>query len=474
MLFSCLLALLIPHAHASVPLLKSPLFAARAPLSFSLKSAFQKVKRENGEGNWRDDDRSDPRFWSEMELTDLANPEIIFKGRLRARGMSSSIEGEGDFPKLKVEIGKSQERGGTLFEKDREFRVNTHVTTHPRSSHTEMGRLNDERSPYREALAYDWSEALGFPSFATRRAEISYEETESREKFTRKALLLEKDKSFGERHGAKVVSIIDFAASQDTKISLADSAKFHFFQALIGNKDFILRTSREPRREDNPIWGCGNCVVLETADGHREVAPYDFDLSTFVAGEIKIKGSWNLYPEFGFRDEATSFLAWSISSLRARHPEADVRMAWADLKSKAEALHAATQDSLIDEEGQKIALRHEQRFFSLVPALLELPVIAAPGKPFLSKPRGGKSLLRAMPDGRRAYLRPGTPVKVLQVGQGWKKIAVLDFKWDLADSEKRVGYVPSDTLIMSWTPEEYLAFQDARDAPKPDSRRDGK
>jgi hypothetical protein len=463
---SALAAPFAPH----IPL--SPLFATDSPVKLGLKGEFQRVKEANGEGNWKGDDRSDPKFWSAMELTDLSAPERNFTGQLRARGMSSALEGEGDFPKLKIEIHKGVDRKNSLFVKDREFRINTHVSTHPESERTEMGRLNDERAPYREALAYDWSRIIGMPTIGYRRAEIAYQDSGTGEKFVRKALLLEKDKSFGERYGAKVLSLDEFAAEQETRISAQDSALFHLFHALIGNKDFILRVSREPRREDNPIWGCGNCLVLEKPDGSRTVAPYDFDLSTLMAGEAKIEGQHAIFREFGFTDETSSFLARAITSLKARHPEGEVRAALSRILSKGAQLKAAAESAALDDSGRAIALRHLDRFSSLTEAILDLPVIAAPGIPLFRDSVGPASKMRPLPSGGEAFLRPGTPVKVIRPENGRLKVAVLDFHWDLEPDDTGIGYIPANAPISTWVPEPYLAWRDERDAPEPDSRRE--
>jgi hypothetical protein len=341
----CALFFLVPQAFAAG---HTALFAERAPVALTLRADFAKIAREHQN-----------QTWSAAEL----GYGRIFQARARSRGNSSLREGQATFPKLLIDISDAEDLHGTIFRKNRKFRINTHVNTHPQSKYTEMGRLNGDLSTWREALAYEIAEKIGFPTPGRRRASITYTENPTGKSFERHALLLETDKNFGERMGMKVVSLKEFAKEKETHISPEDSALLHLFMALIGNEDFVLRTSNEKPSDKGPDWDYGNVVVLEKADGSRIVGPYDFDRSTFAAGDG--------FLEYSMNSPATpeEWLDIMFERLQRRHPAEAVKKGIARILGLRSEIEQLIRTAPIDEEGRANALEHIRRFVERASAI---------------------------------------------------------------------------------------------------------
>jgi hypothetical protein len=338
----------------------SRLFADASPLEFSLEGDFVKIFNANVGGNPDHEDRKDPKYWSDASIdinTEGKNDRL--KGQIRARGNSSGREGEGTFPKILVELDKGQNLGNTVFKGNRKFRINTHVTTHPTTKYTGMGRLNSEISTWREALAYDVARALGLIVPGTRRARITYTEVTTGEVFTRLALLVETDGNLSERTGLKIVSMEEFDSKQDTGITPYDSALLHLFQAFVGNDDFVLRTSQEPPNAKGPAWDYGNVIVFERPNGERFVGPYDFDRSTWVGGEGYL--DYARGGPIAVEDQLNKMVGWLVN----RHPDLTVREAVRNIVDRCDEVKRVIRNASIDEEGREIASKHVERFLTM-------------------------------------------------------------------------------------------------------------
>lgn len=348
-----------------VPAAASHLFKEAWPLQLSLEADFIRICEANLGGNPDGEDREDKRYWSEAILKDfIHSSKRAYVGRVRARGNSSGRPGEGAFHKLLVEFDKKKSLKETMFKNNRKFRINTHVNTYPTATHTKMGRLNSELGAWREGLAYEIARVMGLPVPQTRRALVTYIEKSTGEQFTRQALLIETDKNFAERLGMTKVSISRFAEQKETYITPADSALVHLFEIFIGNEDFVLRTSQEDFSENGPTWDYGNVIVLQREDGTRTVGPYDFDRSTFVAGEVFLEFSMNAPTTF--REQ----LERMVQRLRTRHPESAFRQAAAQILNKRSEIEKTIHRSLVDEEGRRLALKHLNEFVAYMEEIL--------------------------------------------------------------------------------------------------------
>ena len=101
----------------------------------------------------------------------VAIGNMTVNAELRVRG-NSSLQ-ECPFPKLKFKVSRAN-REGTPFAQAREIKIGTHCAEGGRGN---IGRLRDERATYREALAYEVMELLGFLAPQVRRARISFYDT---------------------------------------------------------------------------------------------------------------------------------------------------------------------------------------------------------------------------------------------------------------------------------------------------------
>jgi hypothetical protein len=426
---------------------KSPLFQADEILNLRLTGEFQRIHKENAGGNWTGEDHSDPKYWTDSELVDLSHPERILKAKTRARGMSSAQEGEAEFPKLRVEIQDDEKIDGTVFKKSRNFRMNTHVSTNPKTENTEMGRLNDERSPFREALAYEVARELGLITPAFRRARIQYEDTGTKEKMTRNALILETEKKVIERLDAKLAE--DFpSADASLKMPTRAAALFHLYHIFIGNDDVNLKMKKEPTNGTEKYRPYFNTMVIETKDGVQFPMVYDLDLSFFVAG-MGLFPNWDVYKNssFGINDGRVGRLVYNLAWLRARMSKAEFLQALNDFNQHEQKIKDLIKKAQVDEIGRKLALEQVDLFKKATNLVLAHPMILKGGVRFYADAKLSKDLLRQLPVSEEpGTLRSGTMVKVLAEEKTVVKIAIIDSRNDLQDSNTVVGYVKKSDL----------------------------
>jgi hypothetical protein len=443
---------------------KSPLFNADSVVQLELTSDFMKIRKE-ADGSFDEmlEGKDDPRYYSPMTLKDLENPGRTFKGQDRARGNSSLVPTEAQFPKLKIEIADTEDLKGTLFQGARNFRINTHVNTNPKEKYTPNGRLNSEVVPWRENLAYQLAETLGLSTPARRLARIHYIDQGSKTEFTRNAMLIETDKKIGERIGATQIEEYIYSQDEKTGLDSLTAAIYLSFHKMIGNEDVDLRVNEKAIAGSDFYRPLYNAMVFEYPNKERTPVVYDLDFSSAVAGyELFKNGSFN-NEHFNLLQRETSMFATRFAVLRQKLPHAAMVQAVAFIKSRKDRLYQTVNTAQVDEEGRKLAIKHLDNFFATVDAVMSYQVIAQTEVAFYENSNATGSRLRIEPfSEEEPYLRPGTPVIVLGKEKGLLKIAILDINSDLQDPAKHIGYIKENTKLSNVLLDDLTAIIDQR------------
>lgn len=426
----------------ALPSSKAPLFGERDPIEFKLTADLKRVKNTN-EGNWTGEDRTANKYWTKAMVALLAKDSKSLSARVRGRGMSSASDSE--FPKLRLEI--SDETEGTVFKGAKNLRINTHVSTNPKTEWTEMGRLNDERSPYREALGFEIAQAMGLPTPAFRRAQITYVDTGSKKIFSKQALLIETDKKIGERFGAAAFETIP---KEDNNVDVRLGAIYHLYQVLIGNDDVGLRLKMEPAFGTEKYRPLFNTLLFEK-DKKLFPVVYDLDLATLLRGFELPKYDGMKLPEFGIEDGRLAWMTNRLAGLRSRLSKEEYETVLQDYFSREAHIRTVIAGSRVDEAGRQNALAHLDLFRKAVDKLKDAPMLLKENVGFFEDAALTKNLLKPMPaSGRDPYLMPGVPVKVIAREGNVVKVAVMDPRQYLEDFKSHVGYIKAEDLELGF------------------------
>lgn len=453
-----------------LPPSQSPLFQSEEPLALSLKGDFDRIHKANAGGNWTGEDRTDPKYWTKFELKDLAHPERTLTGLARARGMSSATEGENSFPKLRVEIADTEKLGGTLFKESRKFRINTHPHTNPPpgKKHSEMGRLNDERSPFREGLAYEVAQALMLPSPMVRKARITYTDTTNAKSpgtFTRNALLIETDGKIAERYDGAEDNTFPSEESNG-KMSVLLAARFYLFNVLIGNQDIGLKLKNESSVGTEKYRPLFNTTIFSLKSGELFPIVYDFDMSSFVSGWDAWTWKFYEYKEFGIVDGRIGRMLNGLASLRARLSKTEFLQSLSAVLSMETGVHKAIQKSVLDEEGRQVAYEHLDFFKQAAALVMKFQMLLKKDVQMFSDPKLTQNMLTPE-DENPGTLHPGTLVQVLEIKGNTVKIAIVDTHEDLSkkmETYTYIGYIKkSDLVLGDDLPLELQGYLDIRD-----------
>lgn len=447
------------------PLSEAPVFQAQEPIALGLRAEFERVHKANQGGNWTGEERTDAIYWSSGLMVESLKVERLIPVRVRARGMSSASDQ--DFPKLRVEIAETEKLADTAFKGARNFRINTHVSTEPQTSHTGMGRLNDERAPYREAMGFEIARAMGLPTPAFRRARIAYDDAGSKKRFVREALLIETDKKTAERFGAEVLSAEEFLSSEGpSRIKTRLAANFFMFQALIGNDDTGLRFKNESTMATEFYRPLFNTTVFQLPSGEQFPLVYDLDMSQLMTNQKIAPNLAQTMPAMGVIDGEVGKKLLTLAKLRSRLSSDEFEQAYQDFITREPAIRDAIARAITDDEGRANASHQIEVLKKANLQLYQMPMIGKTGVRFFAEPALKTDLLRRLPASEEpGFLPPGYPIKVLENDGKIAKIAIADYSFYLKDFRKSVGYVKSSDLeqVTHDLPEELQGHTDERD-----------
>lgn len=271
---------------------------------------------------------------------------------LRVRG-NSSLQ-ECPFPKLKLKVSK-ETRVGTPFAEAREIKVGTHCAEGGRGG---IGRLRDERATYREAVAYEVMETMGFLAPRVRRAVIAFEDTSEDRGFgntgwqiTRAALLLEDIEVLAERVGGHALTDAELAALTKAEFRQQTVLELQLLHALLGNWDYGLSL------EGRGLW---NTDVIQFDNGTYRAVPGDFDLASWVTERVSLNAPWDYFPELPDLERQMKF---QVSELRGSVGQDVWQAAVQRYQERKSALEEKLRTVVVDEEGRANMQRHLTAFF---------------------------------------------------------------------------------------------------------------
>lgn len=273
--------------------------------------------------------------------------------RMRVRG-NSSLQ-ECPFPKLKFKVSAT-DRAGTPFVDAREVKVGTHCSDD--GGRGPVGRLREEIATYREGLAYEAMQTLGFLSPRVRRARVTYRDTspgEGREtagwQVTRSALLLEDLEVVAERLGSRALDEDEIAALSKADFDEILVTGLRFLHTLLGNWDYALST------DGRGLW---NTEVIRMADGRLIPVAGDFDLASWVTGILRPSFPWDYHPEL---PELERQARYELEQIQGRASAASFAAATERFRSHESALINLVEKAGVDEAGRTNALRHLGAFY---------------------------------------------------------------------------------------------------------------
>ncbi|MFO1461914.1 MAG: hypothetical protein U1G08_21240 [Verrucomicrobiota bacterium] len=291
--------------------------------------------------------REKPYFDGSITLPGLTVP-----ASLRVRG-NSSLQ-ECPFPKLKLKVSRA-DREGTPFAEAREIKIGTHCADGGRGG---IGRLRDERATYREALAYEAMELLGFLSPRVRRARIEFRDTGSPADpnpggwiVTRNAVLLEDPEVVAERLGGTALGDDEIAALENARFGIQLITDLRFLHVFLGNWDF--RLSEDGR-------GLWNTDVIRRADGTLVPLAGDFDLSSWVTEFVRAVPPRDYHPELPDRDRQVRY---ELEALQREVPAAIFEAARIRFEVHRAGLDSLVAAAVVDDAGRTNAAAHVATFF---------------------------------------------------------------------------------------------------------------
>ncbi len=271
---------------------------------------------------------------------------------MRVRG-NSSLQ-ECPFPKLKLKVAKAQ-RVGTPFHDAREIKIGTHCADGGTGN---VGRLRDERATYREALAYETMQLLGFVSPRVRRARIEFNDSSPTNttfpggwQITREALILDDIEVVAERLGGRALSESEVAALENAGFSEQWVADLQFLHILLGNWDYALST------DGKFLW---NTEVIQLADGQYLPVAGDFDLSSWVTAKVKPRAPHDYHPDW---PELYRQARYDLEALQTQVAAEIFASASSRFTRQRAAIEAQIQKAEIDADGRTNALNHVSAFF---------------------------------------------------------------------------------------------------------------
>ena len=379
----------------------------------------------------------DPQTGADVVLRDVD---------VSVRGHTSRRETECTFPKLKLKL----KGAGAL-------KIGTHCGESADGKLSQKyGRLANEKSPYREDVAYRMLRAAGVPTLRTRPARVTYVDPASAnaQPLTRNALLLEDDDDAMKRAKGTTELTLENFGNVASRHAAADAGSIAFGEAMIGNFDWCLKFSPDDTyrcNEPKPLW---NVLAFDRGDG-TSLLMKDLDLAGVVTGvhpwfdtvwnrgfvpskspiEIEVLSQVQRTRALFGRDE--------LDSLRRRFSE------------KKDAVLSAIQGSPVDDEGRRLARAYADAFFTAIgdDRAFYRPVVARSDVQVFMDAQGTKEAC-----GPKDVMRPGTPVNELQRSGSMSQVVILDAMWRWASKSECNNvqngpvWIASDAITTDYPP----------------------
>jgi len=369
----------------------------------------------------------DPASGADVELTGI---------EVSVRGHTSRRETECTFPKLKLKL----KGAGSI-------KIGTHCGEAQNDAlSTKYGRLQNEKSPHREALVYKLLEAAGAPTLRTRPARVTYIDKAQSAPLERNALLLEDDDDAMKRVKGTAELPMESFGSVATRNASTDAARIAFAQALIGNFDWCLKFSPDDIyrcNEPKPLW---NVAAFDLGGGKASLLMKDFDLAGVVVGQHKwFDTVWNR----GFvpsKSEVEIEVLSQVQRTRSLFTRAQLDAERRHFVEKKPAIDAVLQRAPVDQAGRDIARRYVDAFYKAIENDGEFyrPIVARSDVQVFLDAEGTKEAC-----GPKDVMRPGTPVNEVQKSGAMSQVVILDAMWRWASKSECNGVQDGPVWIRS-------------------------
>ncbi len=253
---------------------------------------------------------------------------------MKLRGYSSLQECS--FPKLTIKSKIPMLAQETQLPK--KFKLGTHCGEHDANQRGTIGRLRNETAAWREALAYDLARSCGIETLRARKVNVTYKilGTEP-QTITRQGFILEHMDEFSKRKAGTSVDAETTTQFEVGKFDFVAAQRIKYFHALLGNWDWAIETKSEKKSSTIRLW---NTEVYARASGELVPVPADFDLSSFVTGNLA-------------RSEKIDLQV-----------TAEDKALVEDLLTRKDALLKLIETAHIDEKGRTNATAHVEAFYA--------------------------------------------------------------------------------------------------------------
>jgi hypothetical protein len=413
-------------------------FSSTAPMALTLDAPLKKLFEEGSE-----DEKYSVAGTLSYKDPDSGADVVLRDVKVSVRGHTSRRETECTFPKLKLKLPDGFE-----------LRIGTHCgETADATLTTKYGRLANDTSPLREALAYRLLEAAGVPVLRSRAARITYRDEGAGQPVVRNALLLEDDGDAMKRvKGTSEIAMESFGNVRRRRAS-ADAMRIAFGEAMIGNFDWCLKFAPDDIyrcNEPRPLW---NVLAFDRGDAATVLVMKDLDLAGVVVG----KHAWFdtvFNPAFVPSKSAVDVEVLSqVQRTRSLFPRADLDTTRRTFLERKAAVYEALDKSGVDADGRAIARAYLDGFYKAIADDAEFyrsVVFKADVQVYTDAARTHEAC------GVKDVLRAGTPVNELQKSGTMSQVVILDAMWRWADKDSckavRTGpvWIQSDAITRDY------------------------
>ena len=344
---------------------------------------------------------------------------VLRNVEVSVRGHTSRRETECTFPKLKLKL-----KGDSI-------KIGTHCGEGQLTP--KYGRLANEKSPHREALAYRMLAAANVPALRARPARITYvDPSDGGQPLARNALVLEDDDdAMGRVGGTTELTMQNFGDVAARKAS-SDAALLAFGEAMIGNFDWCLKFSPDDVYRcdaSKPLWN----VLAFDRGGAATLMMKDLDLAGVVVGTHGwFDTVWNrafVASKSPLEIEVLS----QVQRTRALFPRGVLDETRRHFVERKDAILSAIEHGAADPEGRELARSYAAAFFAAIgdDRSFYRPVVARADVRIFTDAEGTREACRA-----GDVMRAGTPVNEIRREGSMSQVIVLDAQWRWASKNE--------------------------------------
>jgi len=384
-----------------------------------------------------------------VTFKDAQGADVVLRDvALSVRGHTSRRETECTFPKLKLKL----KGAGSL-------KIGTHCGEAPDGQLSpKYGRLANEKSPLREAVAYRMLHAADVPALRARPARITYIDSGTHAApLTRNALLLEDDNDAMARADGRTELTFENFGDVAARHATADAGLIAFGEAMIGNFDWCLKFTPDDIYRCNapkPVW---NVLAFERSGG-TALMMKDFDLAGVVVGRHPwFDTVWNraFVPSRSPIEIEVLSQVQRTRSLFSRDALDGLRRRFVE---KKDAVLSAIQRADVDDEGRRLALAYANDFFTAIAddRSFYRPVVARADVQVYMDPQRTREAC-----GPKDVMRAGTPVNELQRAGSMSQVNILDVMWRWASKNECDNvqngpvWITSDAITTDYPPQQH-------------------